>query len=91
MTCCDSALAARRILAAVEAGNNTGLEAQLLQARSAPENLPAGSAERWELLDAIAGWMVRSLRRKVRIDDAGVHLRLLRHLAEEGVSGRGLT
>ncbi len=81
MHACDSAHAARQILAAVETGDSAGLASTLQRIPAPPENLPAASVERWDLLDAIAGQMRRMLRRKQRFDDTGVHLRLLRHLA----------
>ncbi len=86
MDACDSAGAARRILAAVEAGNLAGLEAELDRPLCAPANLPSENAERWELLDAIAGEMRLTLRRMrlraiAHFEGVEVNVRLLRHLA----------
>lgn len=85
---CDSAQAARRLLLAVESGNLAGLESELDRLWSMPAGLPPDTAERWELLEAVAGQMrgtlARMRRRSIdRFEGAEVHLRLLRHLAEE--------
>ncbi|MGA2328447.1 MAG: hypothetical protein ABSH05_19385 [Bryobacteraceae bacterium] len=82
----DSALAAGRILGAVQSGNLAGLESELDRARSMPTGLPPDTAERWELLDAVAGQMrltLERLRRRSidRYEGAEVHLGLLLHLA----------
>jgi len=59
----DSALLAGRILDALRSGNLPGLELELQRTRSAPLDLPPDSAERWELLDAVAGQMSVTLQR----------------------------
>lgn len=84
----DSARAADRLLQAVQSGNLAGLESELDRSWSVPEGLPTDSAERWELLEALASQMrstlVRMRRRSIdRFEGAEVHLRLLRHLAGE--------
>jgi hypothetical protein len=83
----DSALLAGRILDAFRSGDLPGLEFELQRDRSAPPDLPPDTAERWELLDAVAGQMHATLQRLRRrsisgFEGAEVHLRLLRHLAE---------
>ncbi len=83
----DSGLLAGRILDALRSGNLPGLELELQRTRSAPLDLPSDSAERWELLDAVAGQMSVTLQRlrhrSIRsLEGAEVHLRLLRHLAD---------
>jgi hypothetical protein len=83
----DSALLAGRILDAARSGNLPGLELELQRTRSAPLDLPSDSAERWELLDAVAGQMSVTLQRLrhrsiSRLEGAEVYLRLLRHLAD---------
>jgi hypothetical protein len=88
MDSCDPAGAARRILAAMEAGNLAWLEAELDRPLCMPADLPSENAERWELLDAIAGAMRLTLCRMRRntiahFEGIEVNLRLLRHLAGE--------
>ena len=87
----DSAHAAVRILEAAQSGDLAGLETELDRPRSWPADLPPETAERWELLDAVACQMRSSLERMRRrttdrLEGAEVHLRLLRHLAA-GASG----
>ncbi|HOL73562.1 MAG TPA: hypothetical protein PLA43_17125 [Bryobacteraceae bacterium] len=82
----DLAGEARRILAAVEAGKLTDLEAELYQPLRAPDGLPSEAAERWELLEAIAAEMRRAFRRMrlhaaTQLEGIEVNTRLLRHLA----------
>jgi hypothetical protein len=82
----DSAHAARRILEAAQSGDLEGLEAELGQPLSWPEDVSSDTMERWELLDAIVAQMREALarmRRRTtdRLEGAEVHLRLLRHLA----------
>ncbi len=84
----DSAEAARRILAAVEAGSLVRLEAELELSRCSPSELPPGSAERWDLLDALTTDLRLALRRArqralTALEAVEVHVRLLRHLAGE--------
>jgi hypothetical protein len=82
----DSAQAAGRILVACQSGNLPDLESELEWACSPPPALPPDCAERWELLDAVAGQMLATLARMRRgsvdrFEGAEVQLRLLRHLA----------
>lgn len=79
---------ARGILEAVEQGDLSRLEAGLatVEAWRATTRTPVSAIEEMELLEAVAGEMRRSLRRferrfSPRLEGAGVHLRLLRHLA----------
>jgi len=86
MEACDPAGEARRILAAVEAGELTHLEAELRQPLRTPVGLPSETAERWELLEAIAAEMRRAFRRMrlhaaTRLEGIEVNTCLLRHLA----------
>jgi hypothetical protein len=83
---CDSAGAAKQLLSAVEAGNLARLAAELEHTPAPPAGLAAADAERWELLDAIAGDLRRTLRRMrlhalKELDGFEVNARLLRHLA----------
>lgn len=87
---CNSAEAAKRILAAVEAGSLVRLEAELEGSRCAPSDLPPESAERWELLDALTTDLRLALRRKrqhtlTALETVDVHVRLLRHLAGQAL------
>ncbi|MGE5571220.1 MAG: hypothetical protein ACM3S5_19475 [Rhodospirillales bacterium] len=82
----DPAGEARRILAAVEAGELRDLEAELQQPLHPPAGLPSEAAERWELLEAIAAEMRRAFRRmrlhaSTRLEGIEVNTWLLRHLA----------
>lgn len=82
----DSARAASRILVACQAGNLPDLEWELVQACLPPPAMPPDSAERWELLDAVASQMLATLARMRRrsadgFEGAEVQLGLLRHLA----------
>jgi hypothetical protein len=82
----DSARAAGRILVACQRGNLPDLKSALDSACSPPPALPPDSAERWELLDAVAGQMLATMarmrrRRLEHFEGAEVQLRLLQHLA----------
>jgi len=84
-----TALAARRLLEAIESGDVARLEGELTRMGGEPgagaPALPDG-VERWELLEAVTEGMRGGLRRmrrgaSRRLDGARVQLRLLRHLA----------
>lgn len=88
----STALAARRLLEAIESGDVVRLEGELSRVTDEPcageRALPDG-LERRELLEAVEEGMRSGIRRmrlgvSLRLDGAGVQLRLLRHLAEVG-------
>jgi len=88
-----TALAARRLLEAIESGDVARLERELSRAAVGPGVVEAALSEgfeRRELLEAVTEQMRGGLRRmrrgsSRRLDGARVQLRLLRHLA----AGRG--
>lgn len=89
----DSAQLAGRILDAFRSGDLPGLEFELQRDRSAPPDLPPDTAERWELLGAVASQMRSTLQRMrrrsiSRFEGAEVDLRLLRHLAQRPSCGQ---
>lgn len=82
----DSAMAAGKILAAMQAGNLAGLESELQYRWEPPADIPADSAERWELLNAVTCQMRDTLDRIRRrsidcFEGVEVHVGLLQHLA----------